>query len=203
MSGFVRNRPGYLQWNIALYEDDVFWVLPGSHLVRALLSRCRPSHVRSRVLLRGAWCVWPCCCSALAVATFLWQRPATDAEEADLAATAQLTSRHDGRPPSKTNSGPIGAAVPVHLRAGDGVVYLNCILHWGSDYSARVKRRTLHFGYRAFNNGSWTQVSKPMAILWFLQRQTSCTHRGTAAAVSVQAGACICYRHPGRVCRDL
>ncbi|HCE04090.1 MAG TPA: hypothetical protein DEQ98_12725, partial [Acidobacteria bacterium] len=27
----MANRPGYLQWNIALYDDDVFWVVPRSH----------------------------------------------------------------------------------------------------------------------------------------------------------------------------
>jgi hypothetical protein len=119
-SGFLLNRPSYLQWNIALYDDDVFWVLPGSHL-----------------------------------------HPPSDAEEADLAATAQLTSRFDGGNPSKTNSGPIGDAVPVRLKAGEGVVYLNCILHWGSDYSPKAKRRTLHFGYRAFGNGYWSQIPMP------------------------------------------
>ena len=27
----LENRPRYLQWNIPLYDDDVFWVVPGSH----------------------------------------------------------------------------------------------------------------------------------------------------------------------------
>ena len=27
----MANAPGYVQWNIALYEDDVFWILPESH----------------------------------------------------------------------------------------------------------------------------------------------------------------------------
>ena len=27
----VVNGPPYVQWNIALYDDDVFWVVPGSH----------------------------------------------------------------------------------------------------------------------------------------------------------------------------
>ena len=27
----MRNGPAMLQWNIALYDDDVFWVVPGSH----------------------------------------------------------------------------------------------------------------------------------------------------------------------------
>lgn len=36
--------------------------------------------------------------------------------------------------------------VPVALNAGDGVVYINRILHWGSSYSPRL-RRTLHGGH--------------------------------------------------------
>ena len=28
---FMRSGPPTLQWNIALYDDDVFWVVPGSH----------------------------------------------------------------------------------------------------------------------------------------------------------------------------
>jgi ectoine hydroxylase-related dioxygenase (phytanoyl-CoA dioxygenase family) len=28
---FLAQAPGYLQWNIALYDDDVLWVIPGSH----------------------------------------------------------------------------------------------------------------------------------------------------------------------------
>ena len=27
----LENKTGYVQWNIALYDDDVFWLLPGSH----------------------------------------------------------------------------------------------------------------------------------------------------------------------------
>ena len=25
------HAPGYIQWNISLYDDDVLWVIPGSH----------------------------------------------------------------------------------------------------------------------------------------------------------------------------
>jgi len=46
-------------------------------------------------------------------------------------------------------SAPLPGGIPVELNAGDAVVYLNTMLHWGSDYSAR-RRRTVHLGYRAF-----------------------------------------------------
>ena len=51
----------------------------------------------------------------------------------------------------------IDGGVQIELAAGDGIVYLTPILHWGSNYSAK-RRRTLHFGYRAFNNGSLTHA---------------------------------------------
>ena len=58
------------------------------------------------------------------------QRMNSEAEDADLEANTQLSPRFDGGPPSRTHSGPIGDAVPVKLRAGDGAVYINTILHW-------------------------------------------------------------------------
>ena len=30
----VENGPRYVQWNLPLYDDDVLWVLPGSHVRR-------------------------------------------------------------------------------------------------------------------------------------------------------------------------
>lgn len=88
------------------------------------------------------------------------KRPANETEDVDMETKSQLSLRFDGRDPSPTHSGPIGNAVPVRLRAGDGVVYFQSILHWGSDYTNKKgTRRTLHFGYRSFFNGFWPQVS--------------------------------------------
>ena len=44
---------------------------------------------------------------------------------------------------------PLPDSIPVELNAGDGVAYTNTILHWGSNYSSKL-RRTIHFGHRAF-----------------------------------------------------
>jgi ectoine hydroxylase-related dioxygenase (phytanoyl-CoA dioxygenase family) len=88
----LANGPGYLQWNIALYDDDVLQVVPGSH-----------------------------------------RRPNTAAENAQL---------------HRDNRAPLPGALQVRLKAGDGVVYTNTILHWGSQYNAKL-RRTVHLGYRA------------------------------------------------------
>ena len=85
----LENGPRYVQWNIALHDDDVLWVVPGSH-----------------------------------------KRLNTDAENRQIVANNR---------------------VPVDLKAGDGVVYVNFLLHWGSNYSTKL-RRTLHGGYCMFTD---------------------------------------------------
>jgi len=50
---------------------------------------------------------------------------------------------------------PLPGGTPVELRAGDGVVYSNLLLHWGSFYTPRRLRRTFHFGYRSFGGPMW------------------------------------------------
>jgi hypothetical protein len=53
----------------------------------------------------------------------------------------------------------------VELKAGDGVVYINAILHWGSNYSSKL-RRTLHGGHSIFSyypDMSFTKFLSPAA----------------------------------------
>ena len=92
----LENRPRYLQWNIPLYDDDVLWVVPGSH-----------------------------------------SRLNTDTENRQLLENPGV---------------PLPGGIPVELKAGDGVVYTNFILHWGSNYSTKL-RRTLHGGHSIFTYG--------------------------------------------------
>ena len=89
----AENGPRYVQWNVPLYDDDVLWVIPGSHL-----------------------------------------RLDTAAEQQQL--------RTDPRVP-------LPNGIQTRLKAGDGVVYITPILHWGSNYSTKL-RRTLHGGYSNF-----------------------------------------------------
>ena len=92
----MANGPGYVQWNIPLYDDDVFWLVPGSH------------------------------------------RQPTDEEQRRQLLTDPTSRLRDG--------------IPMDLKAGDGVVYPNVVMHWGSFYSSRL-RRTLHLGFRSFGSG--------------------------------------------------
>ena len=97
----LENAPGLIQWNVPLYDDDVLWVVPGSH-----------------------------------------RRPNTPAENEQLLAD---------------NTVPLPESIPVKLKAGDGVAYTNTILHWGSNYSSKL-RRTIHFGHRAFGGQIYPYV---------------------------------------------
>ena len=47
---------------------------------------------------------------------------------------------------SKNPRTPVPGGVQTHLRAGDGVIYILPILHWGSNYTAKL-RRTMHGGF--------------------------------------------------------
>ena len=78
----MEGGPSYIQWNIALYDDDVLCVVPGSH-----------------------------------------RRPAT-AEQDEC-----LRSAGVGRHGRGGWVGQLPGAVRVRLAAGDGVAYINQIMH--------------------------------------------------------------------------
>ncbi len=135
------NGPRYLQWNIPLYDDDVFWVVPASH-----------------------------------------RRLNTGQENQELS----------NNPRSALSNGK-----QVELKAGDGLVYDNYMLHWGSNYSAKL-RRTLHGAYCRFGHYSdlsFTKHLSPAAQETFerwdrtsedMQNRTEATMR---AAIRRDAGA--------------
>ena len=86
----IENGPRYVQWNIPLYDDDVLWVVPGSH--------------------------------------------------------NRFNTEQEDRLLNEDPSVPLPGGIQTHLRAGDGVVYILPILHWGSNYSTKM-RRTIHGGF--------------------------------------------------------
>jgi len=91
-----------VQWNIPLYDDNVLWIVPRSHI-----------------------------------------RPNTNEEQNHL-----LTDQRT----------PLPGSIPVELNAGDGLVYSNLILHWASNYSAKL-RRTVHLSYRSFDGKTLPYVN--------------------------------------------
>jgi len=101
LQNYIDYGPAYLQWNIPLYDDNVLWVVPGSHF-----------------------------------------RTNTEAEDRQLAEDPTVA---------------LPNSVPVELKAGDGVVYVHLMLHWGSNYSL-TKRRTVHLGYRRFGGDAMSMV---------------------------------------------
>ena len=101
LHNYTDHGPAYLQWNIPLFDDNVFWVVPGSH---------------RRI-----------------------NTPEEDRQLSDDPAVA------------------LPGSIPVKLKAGDGVVYIHLMLHWGSNYSL-TKRRTVHLGYRRFGGDAMSMV---------------------------------------------
>ena len=95
LDDILETGPRYVQWNLSLYDDNVLWVIPGSHL-----------------------------------------RVNTEQENEQLLADPRV---------------PLPNGVQTHLNAGDGVVYILPILHWGSNYSRKM-RRTIHGGFSNFTH---------------------------------------------------
>ena len=95
LDDILETGPRYVQWNLSLYDDNVLWVIPGSHL-----------------------------------------RVNTEEENRQLLADPRA---------------PLPGGVQTHLNAGDGVVYILPILHWGSNYSRKM-RRTIHGGFSNFTH---------------------------------------------------
>ena len=86
--------PTYVQWNIPLYDDNVFWVVPGSHL-----------------------------------------RTTTEAESRGL---------------QEDPLAPLPGGMRTELQAGDVLVYIHYLLHWGSSYMREPLRRTVHGGHAIY-----------------------------------------------------
>ena len=89
----LENGPRYVQWNLPLYDDNVLWVVPGSHV-----------------------------------------RFNTEKEN------AQLT---------EDDAAPLSSGIQTELNRGRRGRLYPALLHWGSNYSTRL-RRTVHGGFSIF-----------------------------------------------------
>ena len=88
----------------------------------------------------------------------------------------RLNTDEENRVLARDPSIPLPGGIPVELSAGDAVVYLNTMLHWGSDYSAKL-RRTIHLGYRAFGAAIYPHAHAFNWDLGFASRLSADTRR--------------------------
>jgi len=102
----LANGPGSVQWNIPLYDDDVLWVVPGSH--------------------------------------------------------RRLNTARENRELLNDPRARLSNCTQVSLKAGDGVMYINTILHWPSNYSTKL-RRIIHLRYSSFSGQLFPYGSR---FLW-------------------------------------
>ncbi len=109
----MENGPRYVQWNIPLYDDNVLWVVPGSH--------------------------------------------------------RRLNTEEENRQLSADPRAPLTGGIPAELKAGDGVVYINYITHWGSNYSSKLRRTIVggHSIYPYFKDLEFAKYLSPSAQATF------------------------------------
>lgn len=110
---------------------------------------------------------------------------------------------------AKDPRSPVPGGVQTILQAGDGVVYILPILHWGSNYSTKL-RRTIHGGFARlthWHTTDWIEHLAPAArdtCLRWHERATGYMDHGEAALRAVLAADAGAYRsaldalHPGR-----
>ena len=88
------------------------------------------------------------------------------------AATGGLNTETEDRELLADPHKPLTGGIPVELKAGDGVVYVNYLLHWGSNYSTRI-RRTIHGGHSIFPH---FRICRSATI--FRRKRGRCSGRG-------------------------
>ena len=111
---------------------------------------------------------------------------------------------------SRDPRSPVPGGVQTHLRAGDGVVYILPILHWGSNYTTKL-RRTIHGGFARLTplglrlpGSSTSRPAARDACLRWHERAAGYMNHGEAALRAVLAADGGAYRsaldalHPGR-----
>ena len=77
---------------------------------------------------------------------------------------------------------PLPGSMAVDLKAGDGVIYINCFLHSATP-NGDAKRRTFHGGYYAVGNkGFIHHLPDAMGVDFVEHLRSGCRRRGVAAA---------------------
>jgi ectoine hydroxylase-related dioxygenase (phytanoyl-CoA dioxygenase family) len=149
----IENGPRYVQWNLSLYDDDVLWVIPGSH--------------------------------------------------------ARLNTAQEDEMLGTNSRVPFPNGVQTHLSAGDGVVYILPILHWGSNYSTKL-RRTIHGGFSTYTQYENTDYLKHLSASaqatferWIQRSEQMMGHTVSTLRGAIQKDPAAYYAgleklHPGR-----
>ena len=84
---------------------------------------------------------------------------------------------------------PVVGGVPVELRAGDGVIYSNFLIHTGSNYTTKL-RRTLHGGHAIFRGDldlSFTEHLSPWAQEIFAESTQRSTNKQALTETTLRA----------------
>ena len=84
---------------------------------------------------------------------------------------------------------PVVGGVPVELRAGDGVIYSNFLIHTGSNYTTKL-RRTLHGGHAIFRGDldlSFTEHLSPWARKIFAESTQRSTNKQVLTESTLRA----------------
>ena len=122
---------------------------------------------------------------------------------------ARLNTKRENEQLRTNRSIPFPGSVQTHLNAGDGVAYILPILHWGSNYSTKM-RRTIHGGFSTFTQYGNQNYMKYLSTSaqetferWIQRGEQMITHTESAFRAAIEKDAAAYHAsleklHPGR-----
>lgn len=122
---------------------------------------------------------------------------------------ARLNTKRENEQLRTNRSIPFPGSVQTHLNAGDGVAYILPILHWGSNYSTKM-RRTIHGGFSTFTQYGNQNYMKYLSTSaqetferWIQRSEQMITHTESAFRAAIEKDAAAYHAsleklHPGR-----
>ena len=122
---------------------------------------------------------------------------------------ARLNTKRENEQLRTNRSIPFPGSVQTHLNAGDGVAYILPILHWGSNYSTKM-RRTIHGGFSTFTQYGNQNYMKYLSTSaqetferWIQRSEQMITHTESALRTAIEKDAAAYHAsleklHPGR-----
>ena len=122
---------------------------------------------------------------------------------------ARLNTKRENEQLRTNRSIPFPGSVQTHLNAGDGVAYILPILHWGSNYSTKM-RRTIHGGFSTFTQYGNQNYMKYLSTSaqetferWIQRSEQMIMHTESAFRAAIEKDAAAYHAsleklHPGR-----